>query len=579
MQDKAPKIDKNPVQVAVAIARKYFIYVGIVSLFLNLSMLAVPMYMLQLYDRVLTSRSESTLLLLTVVAVFVIALVGLLELVRSRVLVRLGRWFDQQLRRWLIHLSLITGRDSQAIRDLDEYRVFLAGPGLLALMDAPWAPVFIGLVFVLHPLLGTIALVGAIVLGCLAVANEILTRQPLSEAAGRAARANRFAELASRNADVILAMAMSKPLITKWEEERNLSVQLQALGSDRAGLISALAKFVRLGLQIAILGVGAWLAVQEITTPGVMIAASIITARALQPIETAIGAWRNVIGARNAYHRLNEFLDANPPSPERMSLPAMDGSIQAEGLCYFVPDREEPIIKNVSFRLEPGEILGITGPSAAGKSTLARLLVGAINPHKGQLKIGDFDINAWNRSELGVQLGFMPQDVELFDGRIDENIARFAEFESESIVEAAKAAGVDTMISSMPLGFNTEIGVGGQVLSGGQRQRIALARAIYQFPKIVVLDEPSSNLDTDGDYALMQAIGELKRRGITVVIIAHRPNLLMTVDKVMVLHDGNVAEFGPASEVIPKITRPVSSQQVAVANAKSTEDSHGSNTG
>ena len=553
---------QNPQEVSLlssitALTKKYFYFVGGLSFFINFAMLTVPLYMLQLYDRVLTSRNTDTLLFLTLAAVFMLIVVGALELIRSRILVRVGRWLDEQLRGWLMHLTLMTGKDSQVIRDLDEYRNFLAGPGLLALLDAPWTPLFIIAVFILHPLLGIVALTGAAILSVLAVANELVTRKILSEAGGHAATANRFADQAARNSEVIRAMAMSGPLIGLWEKHRGTATRLQTIGSDRAGIISALAKIIRLGLQVAILGTGAWLAMNELVSPGVMIAASIIMGRALAPIEMAIGAWRSVISARNAYQRLSSFLAENSPQPESMSLPAPKGNLSVSGLSYFVPGREAPILNNISFELQAGEILGVTGPSAAGKSTLARMLVGALSPTKGAVRIDGFDLKSWNHSELGEHIGYLPQDVELFEGAVNENIARFNEFNPEDVIEAAKMANIYEMVALLTSGFDTHIAAGGTTLSGGQRQRVALARATYKSPAIIVLDEPSSNLDTEGEHALRSTLEKLKEKGSTVVIVTHRPQLLSHVDKVLVVQEGNNAMFGDAEKILAQIARPI----------------------
>ena len=540
-----------------ALSKKYFYFVGGMSFFINFAMLTVPLYMLQLYDRVLTSRNSDTLLFLTIAAVFMLLVIGVLELIRSRILVRIGRWLDEQLRGWLMHLTLMTGRDSQLIRDLDEYRNFLTGPGLLALLDAPWTPVFIIAVFVLHPLLGAVALFGAVILTVLAIANEVLTRKIMSEAGSHAAQANRFADQAARNSEVIRAMAMSAPLINLWEKHRGQATRLQTIGSDRAGLISSIAKIIRLGLQVAILGTGAWLAMQELVSPGVMIAASIIMARALAPIEMAIGAWRSVISARNAYQRLNDFLIANPAEKEAMSLPKPEGHLAVKGLMYFVPRREAPILNNISFELKAGESLGITGPSAAGKSTLSRVLAGAVKPSKGTVLLDGVDLRSWNPLELGQFIGYLPQDVELFDGPVNENIARFNEFNPEDVIEAAKNANAYDMIAGLKNSFDTHIGKGGSILSGGQRQRVALARAVYKLPSLVILDEPASNLDTEGEHALRATLDNLRRLGVTVIIVTHRPPLLTHVDKILVIQDGCNAMFGDAKQILAEIARPI----------------------
>ncbi len=547
------------------VAKKYLGFVGVVSLFINLAMLTVPIYMLQIYDRVLTSRNESTLYLLTAVALFLLLVLGILDFIRSRVLIRVGRWFDEELRTWLVHLAITTGRDSQSIRDLDEFRTFLTGPGLVAILDAPWTPVFVAAVFLLHPLLGMVALGGVVVLAALALLNELITRSVLSEAGAHSTRANRFSELVSRNAEAIRAMSMSQALVGMWEAERKAAIALQTQGSERASTIASVAKVLRLTLQLSVLGIGGWLAIREIVSPGVMIAASILAARALAPIEVAIGSWRNVISARNAYRRINGFLAEHPPAAQRMALPQPKGKLELERVSVMVPNRYKPILYDLNLALEPGEQLGITGPSAAGKSTLARTIVGVVKASAGTVRIDGFDLASWDPRQLGPHVGYVPQDVELFDGTVDQNIARFQQVDAEAVVRAARTAGVYDMIAGLPDGFGTHLGPGGENLSGGQRQRIALARALYGQPSLLVLDEPSSNLDTEGDHALRGALGRIRELGITVVLIAHRPNILTQVDKILVLDQGHVSHYGPTAEVLPKITRRVVSKGAKVS--------------
>jgi PrtD family type I secretion system ABC transporter len=549
------KPERTALEGTTDAARKYFGFVALVSCFINLALLTVPIYMLQLYDRVLTSRNESTLLLLTLVAVLMLLALGGLELVRSRVLVRVGRWFDEQLRTWLVHLSFISGRDSQAIRDLDDVRAFLTGAGLIALLDAPWTPIFIIAVFLLHPLLGFVALLGALFLAGLAILNELSTRKLLSEAGFHANNANRFSDLVSRNSEAIRAMSMSRALVNIWESERKSAIVLQTHGSDKASVISSIAKFSRLLLQIAVLGLGGWLAIQDIITPGVMIAASILAARALAPVVSAIGSWRNVITARDAYTRLNEFLAQQIQAPPNMDLPAPEGALRMDRVSVMVQGRDKPILYDVNVNLEPGTQLGITGPSAAGKSTLARTIVGVMPATAGTVRIDGFELCNWDRNQLGPYIGYVPQDIELFDGCVHENIARFNEVDSGKVVKAAKLAGVYDVIAALPDGFSTRIGRGGENLSGGQRQRIALARAMYGDPKLLILDEPTSNLDTEGEHALRQGLIECRRLGMTVVIIAHRPHLLSQVDQIMLLDDGRVTMLGNTEEILPQITR------------------------
>lgn len=563
--------EKTVLEDVTGTAKKYFGFVGVVSLFINLAMLTVPIYMLQIYDRVLTSRNESTLYLLTAVALLVLAALGSLEFVRSRIMIRIGRWFDQQLSTWLVHLSMLNGRDSQAIRDLDDYRSFLTGPGLIAIFDAPWTPIFVLAVFLLHPYLGLLTVLGVLVLAGLAVANEYNTRAVLSESGQHATRANRFSDLVSRNSEAIRAMSMSRALVNIWAKDRNAAIRLQTLGSDKVTTVSAVAKFLRLALQVAVLGMGGWLAIQEVISPGVMIAASILASRALAPIEAAIGSWRNVVSARDAYERINEFLRNHVAVAEHMNLPDPKGELRLERVSVMVQGRDKPILYDINLDLKPGEQLGITGPSAAGKSTLARTIVGAVNPSTGVVRLDGFDLNSWDRNQLGPFIGYVPQDVELFDGQVDENIARFNEVNAEAVVEAAKFAGVYDMIAQLPEGFSTRIGQDGANLSGGQRQRIALARALYGNPRLLVLDEPSSNLDIEGDHALRTALARARSRRMTVAVIAHRPNLLTQVDKILVLEEGRVALYGPTREILPQITRRVVAPEARVTITSKSE--------
>ena len=553
----------NALKQAFGDVRTAFVSIGAFSFFINLLMLTGPLYMLQVYDRVLTSGSQHTLIMLTAVAVGMILTSALLELVRSRILVRAGSRLDRRLNDRLfagllrLRLRQKDAGESQPLRDLETLRGFLTGPGLISFFDAPWTPLFLAVIFLLHPLLGLVALAGAVVLFVLAVVSELATRGPLREASRDSAAAHGFTENTLRNAEVIEAMGMLPGLQRRWLARHQAALAAQAKASDRGGLLTAGAKFVRPVLQVAILGTGAYLALLQEITPGVMIAASIIMGRALAPVEGAIGNWRGFILARGANGRLHRFLEKDEAPQAGMPLPRPKGRIAVERLVAAPPGLERPVLKGISFALDAGDSLGIIGPSAAGKSTLARLLIGVWPAANGQVRLDGADVGDWNHLELGPHLGYLPQDVELFDGTVAENIARFGEPKPEQVVQAAQRAGVHEMVLHLAEGYDTMIGPGGAALSGGQRQRLGLARALYGDPAFVVLDEPNSNLDGEGEEALRRAVRELKKAGTTVVVIAHRPSVLAGMDKILVLRDGLIEHFGPRDEVLPKVTKAV----------------------
>jgi len=534
-----------------------FLMTGVFSAFVNIAMLTAPLYMLQVYDRVLASGSESTLLALSLLAAGMLAVMGVLDWVRSRILVRLGASLDEQVGERVFSavfaqtLRTPSGARSQYLLDLDGLRQFLTGAAPFALFDAPWLPVYLLVVALLHPILGAVAAVGAVILLCLAVLNEWLTRRPLEQASLEAIAATSFAESALRNAEVIEALGMMDAVRRRWAGRHGRVLAHQAQASDRAGTLTAASKASRMLLQVAILGTGAALAIQQIITPGAMIAATILGARALAPVEQAIANWRTFVLARSSYHRLVALLDENPEREPRMALPSPKGHLSVEHLVAAPPGAEKAVLRDVSFSLEPGEALGVIGPTAVGKSTLARNLVGVWKPAHGSVRLDGASLSDWDRSDLGRHVGYLPQDVELFDGSVAENISRLAdEPDPAEIVRAATRAGAHDMILGLAAGYDTQIGVGGTFLSAGQRQRVGLARAIYGDPVLVVLDEPNANLDVEGDQALNGAIADLKSNGSTVVVIAHRPAAIAAVDKILMLRDGTVAAFGPRAEIM-----------------------------
>jgi PrtD family type I secretion system ABC transporter len=547
---------------ALASMRGAFTATVVFSFFINLLMFVAPLYMLQVYDRVLGSRNETTLVMLTIIAGGMLFVFGCLELVRSRVLVRIGCRLDRILNTQVFSsvfeqsVKQPSGSHSQALRDLDSLREFMTGSGLIAFCDAPWVPLFIAVVFLFHPLLGLVALVGAVIIFLLALANEVFTRKPLSEASKANVGANTFVTTSLRNAEAVQAMGMLPGVMSRWSRRHQDVIGLQARASDRAGLILSTSKAIRMFLQVAILGTGAYLALQKEITPGTMIAASIIMGRALAPVEAAVGQWRGFVNARTAYQRLNALLAESSDASEHMPLPAPRGDLSAERVVVAPPGSRTPVLKGVSFELPAGEAMGVIGPSGAGKSTLARALVGVWPAANGAVRLDGADLHDWDKEELGPYIGYLPQDVELFDGTVAENIARFRDVDSEAVVRAAQMAGVQDMILRLPDGYDTKIGAGGQALSGGQRQRVALARALYGDVRLVLLDEPNANLDTEGEKALTEAIAKLRSEGRTVVIITHRPRLLSGVDKVLAMDGGQVKAFGPRQEVLARYTRP-----------------------
>ena len=523
---------QGPLEKALIECKRDFIAVAGFSLAINLLMLAVPIYMLQLFDRVLSSSSTETLILLTIIVIVALAVFALLEAIRGHVMTELGTWLDRQLGPPILSGSVTLnlrgpGEPSvQGLRDLGTFRTFLAGPAMFPILDAPWMPNFVAIIFVLHPLLGWVALGGALVLFGLAVANELASRKPLAKASGLSIRALNQAESVVRNADAIEAMGMMPNLIKRWREKNSEMLELQGLASVRSGRISALSKFCRMVLQVSMLGTGAWLALEGELSPGAMIAGSILMARALAPVEQAIGSWKQMVSARGAYRRMKGQLAAAPPPSETMPLPAPDGRVEAEAETYAHPGATEPTLRSVSFTLVPGESMGLIGPSASGKTTLARLIVGNLQPRVGHLRLDSMDVAEWHSEDRGRHVGYLPQDVELFPGSVRDNIARMGEAQPEAVIDAARIAGVHEMILRLPQGYDTEIGESGASLSGGERKRIALARALYGTPKLVVLDEPSAGLDQAGEQALLDAIETLKEREVTLIVIAHRPSAL-----------------------------------------------------
>lgn len=552
--------DQNELQAALALCKDSFVTAGIFSFFVNLLMLVPPFYMLQVYDRVVSSGNTVTLWMLTLIMVFLIATMGGLQWVRSRVLVRVSSRLDTELGDKLYNVSFKQAlyssgaqTSAQPLQDLNGLRTFLTGPGFFAFFDAPWLPIFLLVMYWFHPLYGLVGVISAVILIVIAYANERATAGYMAEANAKQQVAQKVATTNLRNAEVIESMGMLDNIRARWFEKNRESLHWQAIASDHAGTFQSVSRFFRMVVQSLILGLGAWLVLQQEITPGLMIAGSILLGRALAPIDLMIGSWKGFVTARTQYERLNKLLDQIPPDRENMSLPPPEGNLSAEAVVVAPPGTRTAVLKGVSFDIKKGEVVAVIGPSASGKSTLARAILGIWRASSGHIRLDGADIQHYNRNELGPYVGYLPQDIELFDGTVSENIARFADIDSEKVIAAAQAAGVHDMVLQLAEGYDTRIGQSGNALSAGQRQRIGLARALYGDPILVVLDEPNSNLDDAGDRALAATIKRLGDRDCTTILITHKPNILSMVDNIMLLHEGAVAAYGPREAVMEQM--------------------------
>jgi ATP-binding cassette subfamily C exporter for protease/lipase len=547
---------RNEIDLALRSFKSTFYTVGVFSAIINLLMLAPSLYMLQVYDRVLGSRNDITLLMLSILVLGAFLFMGALELIRSFVLVRVGAQFDMVLNKRIYtaafeqNLKQAGGNAGQALADLTNLRQFLTGNALFAFFDAPWFPIYLIVIFVFEPVLGFFALSGTVILAILAVVNERVTKEPLAEANSMSIRANTLATNNLRNAEVIESMGMLPNLMGRWFKLHGRFLGIQASASQKAGLISALTKFVQMSMSSLVLGVGALLVLDNKITPGMMIAASILLGRTLQPVQQVIAVWKSVSSTRSAYERLDALLEENPAREIGMALPKPQGALVVDNVTAAPPGTRVPVVKGLSIAITPGDVLGVLGPSGSGKSTLARLLVGVWPTMMGKVRLDGADIYQWNKAELGPYIGYLPQDVELFSGSISENIARFGDVDADQVVQAAKRAGVHELILQFPDGYNTMLGDGGAGLSGGQKQRLGLARAMYGDPSLIVLDEPNSNLDDVGELALQAAVMDLRQRGKTIVMISHRPGVVNVTTKLLLMRDGVVHMFGPTAQVL-----------------------------
>lgn len=552
---------------AIRANRSAFVAVGIFSFAINILMLTGPVFMLQVYDRVLTSRSVPTLVALCLLVLALFLFMALFDFIRVRVLSRMGYRLDQQLapltfRNWVAQGLAGRREMGRPLADLSTLRSFLGSPALIGLFDLPWVPLYLAVVFILHAQLGLLALGGAAIVTALAIANELLTRKPLERSMAMEASESRLAEQSLRNADTIVAMGMMSNVGRHWIDVRNLGASSAQTGGERAEVFAATSKSVRMILQSAILALGALLAIEQQISAGMIVAASIIAGRALAPVDQVVGQWRQILKARLSWKRLKDHLrDTSIEKP--MRLPAPEGRLAIRNLIKYAPanegdrtDGRRVILGRIDFDLAPGDGLGVIGPSASGKTSLARVLIGAWSPDSGVVRLDGASLDQWDRDELGKHIGYLPQAVDLLAGTIGQNISRFdPEASHEAVIAAAQLAGVHEMILRLPEGYGSRVEFGVKPLSGGQIQRIALARAVYRTPRLVVLDEPNSNLDADGDAALTKAIEKLREAGSVVIVMAHRPSAIVAVNKLLMLHEGGQAEFGDKTEIMRKMTR------------------------
>lgn len=553
--------EKNEIFEVVYSYKRTLWFLIFFTAIINFIMVVPALYMFQIYDSVLTSRSFETLLMLTLIALFMYGVFGFLNWIRSQILVRINNDFDQKLSNRTFQ-AVLTGivhtgstNPSQAFGDLTTLRQFLTGTGIFAFLDAPYGIVFLVIISLIHPLLGFFSLLAGAVQVTLALINEKMTKNKIREANKEFQAAQNFLQSNLRNAEVIEAMGMHENVRKKWREKYERMLAIQSEASEKAGKIEGITRSVRITAQSLILGLGAYLAIKGTITPGMMIMASILMGRALAPVDMLVGMWKQFISARQSYERLLNLLNDFPPPQRHLPLPVPTGSIKVENVVLGPRGIQKPVLANLNFQVSAGEIVGIIGPTASGKSSLAKMLVGVWSPYGGTYKLDGADINFYNKDELGRFIGYLPQDIELFTGTVAENIARFGEINMQLVIRAAMIAGVHDMILQLPKGYETEVGEGGGFLSGGQRQRIALARALYGDPVLIVLDEPNSNLDDQGEMALMRALMIMKKLQRTVFVISHRLNLLNIVDKIMLLGNGTIQLFGPRDEILEVLRR------------------------
>jgi ATP-binding cassette subfamily C exporter for protease/lipase len=555
--------------------RSLFWVIAIFSGVINLLTIAPAIYGMQVFDRVMNSRNETTLLVLTILVLGIFMLSSLIEWVRGQVMIKMSAGIDLDLGERLFGVAFQkslkeqNANPAQVLSDLTALRQFVTGSALIAILDLPWMPIFLIATWLLHPWLGMFTLLGAVIMFSLAIWNEHATRKGLTEANDISVTSAKYVNSTLQNSEVIQAMGMLGNLQQRWSTQQQRLIAAQATASDKGSMISAITRLIRTAWQSLAMGLAMLLILDDQISGGVMMAVGFLISKAMQPAEQAISSWKQLDGAKASYQRLCVLLDEFPKQTERMTLPAPTGAIRIERLMVTPPGSKQPVLNGVDLALNKGEVLAVIGPSASGKSSLARAMVGVWPAAHGSVRLDGAEISQWSREAIGPHLGYLPQDIELFAGSVAENIARFGEIDAEQVITAATQAGIHQMILRFANGYDTQLGPGGMGLSGGQRQRIGLARALYGQPALVVLDEPNSNLDDAGEAALVTAIGELRAKGTTVILVTHRPSVLAVVDKLLVLQDGTQKLFGPRDQVLkallpaaatPAVTAPTNSQ-------------------
>lgn len=571
------KNQKAELRAALLKSKSAFFFIGIFSMFINILALTAPLYMLQLYDRVVTSRSEDTLLMLTLLVVVLFFTSGILSIVRSRILVRIGNKMDSLLSFRVFDSTFeLANKDpgkatAAPLNDLTKIRQFLTGNGAFAFFDAPWMPIYIFVLYMFHPMFGYFAIFAGTVLFSVALINQSSSKKYLAEASNFSSKSSMYVSSNIRNSEVIHAMGMGENIKKIWHKNYLSFLFAQTRASDKAGFWSNMSTTLRTLFQSLMLGLGGYLAITGEVTPGMMIAGSIIMGRALAPLDLMINSWKQFVDAKESYGKVDGLLKAFPEREKSMQLPDPQGVVQLEQIYVIPPKAELPSIKALSMVINKGDVVGVIGPSAAGKSSLARAILGLWPLKAGKVRLDGADISQWDREHLGKFVGYLPQDIELFTGTVSENISRFNEVDPKKVVEAAQLAGVHELILKLPKGYDTVIGIGGSSLSGGQRQRIGLARALYDNPVLVVLDEPNSNLDDIGEKALLQAIIHLRKRGTTVVLITHKPSILQVTTKVALMQDGTLKLYGPTADVLARMSGKTPQNPPQQANPKATQ--------
>lgn len=559
----------NPLTRAVKEGYTPLAYAGLFSLVSNLLYLALPIFTFQIYGRVMSSYSVPTLLVLTFMVLLAFIVSGLVDDFRAKVLINYGLVMDQRVSGRVFSAlfdSVIRGNPSarsQALRDLDTFRQMLTGPTFGVVFDLPWMPVFMIVLFIIDPIIGLVTIAGAVLLFFIALLQDRATRPAMKEANEAALRSYGFTDAALRNGEVVRAMGMIEPLGARWAGFRAITMERSASASERASVLSNVSKFTRQAIQVLIIAIGAYLVVKGKIHSGLLFANMILAARALQPIERLVSSWDGLTNGYRAFERLNALFADYKAGKPATSLPKPLGQLSVEGVNFAPVGATRFVLQGLSFKIEPGEMLGVIGPSGAGKSSLARLMVGIWQPNSGHVRLDGADVYSWDRSEFGRHVGYLPQDTELFSGTIRDNIARFrSDVDDEQVVRAAQVAGVHQLILRLPNGYDTELGETGHVLSAGQRQRVGLARALLGQPRLIVLDEPNAALDAEGEEALVKALDALKAGGSTIVIVSHKPSVFRSADKMLMLRDGRIEMFGPRDQVMARVVQPATPRAI-----------------